>query len=173
MSSGDSFDTFSGPAPTYGDGSGRYRAVRVTRNALATTHPGAVGIADGTGAPISVGDGDIKVAELLSRPEAVELQVFVIQIEGGDEFVALADRAEVVNYPPQHAALRVSDWGEAHGPSVLELLDQVPFDHDADLKDAATDDRLRRTAADREQSGRHAHQPSRRPQTSSQGGRVG
>jgi hypothetical protein len=174
MSRHDTPDTFSGPALTVGDGTGRYRAIRIDRNQLATTHPRALGVAVDSAAPIQVGEGDIKLGELLSRPESVDLQVFVVEIEDDGEFVALAERDAIVNYPPQHAVLRISDWGDAHGPDLRTILDEIPFDDGrSDPWHDAGDDSLRRTAAERERSGRHAHHPARRQQTGAQGGWVG
>lgn len=171
MSRGDSFDTFSGLAITHGDGSGRYRAIRVDRTAFASAHPQAVGVGLGNGAALEVGADEVKLAELLSRPETVELQVFLVQIEDEDDLIALADRAETVNYPPQYAALRVTDWGDSHGADARAALEEIPFEDDS--AEAKHDDSLRRTAADREQSGRHARHPARRQRTGSQGGWVG
>lgn len=164
MSHGDSFDTFAGTAVTYGDGSRRYRARRIDRNALATTQPGATAIPTGNGHGVPLqfdGSQEVKIAEVLSRPEAVELQVFVVEVEDEAEFVAFADRAKEVVYPLEHAVLEVTDWGEARGPDVQSLLDEVPFE-DGDLHGDHDDDAVRRTAADRDQSGKRAHQPARR-----------
>lgn len=174
MSHGDSFDTFSGPAVTHGDGSKRYRALRIDRNQLATTHPAAIGVAAGDGAPIDVGHDDVRVAELLSRPEAVDLQVFVVEIEDDATYLALAERDAIVNYPVGHVALRISDWGDAHAEDVTSLLEQIAYDDgsgDADHEPGSDD--LRRTSADREQAGRHAHHPARRQRAGSHGGWVG
>lgn len=164
MTHGDSFDTFAGTAVTYGDGSRRYRARRIDRHVLATTQPRATATptGNGHGVPLSFdGGSEVRIAEVLSRPEAVDLQVFVVEVEDEAEFVALADRAKDVVYPLEHAVLEVTDWGDAHGQDVQSLLDEIPFE-DGDLAGEHDGDANRRTAADREQAGKHAHHPARR-----------
>lgn len=151
MTHGDSFDTFAGTAVTYGDGSRRYRARRIDRHVLATTQPRATATPTGNGHGVPLqfnGSEEVKLAEVLSRPEAVELQVFVVEVEGEAEFVAFADRAKDVVYPLEHAVLEVNEWGDAHGQDVQSLLDEVPFE-DGDLHGGHDGDAHRRTAAER------------------------
>lgn len=175
MSRGDSYDTFSGSAITLGDGSQRFRAFRIERDALASSQPGAVGIAatGSPGAAIALEPGEVKLAEVLNRPEVLDLQVFVVQIEGGDDFVALAEREAIVNYPIQHLAVQITDWGDPRGESVQAQLDAIAFDDGSEDRDHDGEDSQRRTSADREQAGRHAHHPARRQRAGSQGGWVG
>lgn len=163
MTHGDSFDTFAGTAVTYGDGSRRYRARRIDRNVLATTQPRATATptGNGHGIPLSFnGSEEVKIAEVLSRPEAVDLQVFVIEVEDEGEFVAFADRAKDVVYPLEHAVLEVSDWGDAHGQDVQSLLDEVEF-ADGDLHGGHDGDAHRRTAAGRIAPSRSGRPPGR------------
>lgn len=163
MTHGDSFDTFAGTAVTYGDGSRRYRARRIDRNALATAQPRATATPTGNGHDVPLafnGGGEVRVAEVLSRPEAVDLQVFVVEVEDEAEFVAFADRAKDVVYPLEHAVLEVTDWGDAHGQDVQSLLDEVPFDG-GELHDGHDGDAHRRTAAGRTAPSRSGRPPGR------------
>ncbi len=164
MKHGDSYDTFSGTALTYGDGTRRYRALRVDRTDLASRHPGARAVRTGNGSvDLSSYNGadELRVAEVLSRPDLVEHQVFVIEVEDEAEFIAFAERGKVVVYPLEDASLELTDWGDPnHREHIQDLLDAIPFE--SELHDGHDGDAQRRTAADREQSGKHAHQPARR-----------
>ena len=175
MSHGDSYDTFSGTALTHGDGTTCYRALRIDRDDLVRRQPRATATPTGT-ASAQLGDlgtAEVKIAEVLSRPEAVDLQVFIVEVEGEAEFVALADRSKTVVYPLEDAVLEVTDWGEPHqAASIQSLLDEISFSG-GELHDAHAGDATRRTAADREQAGKHAHQPARRQRVSGGRGWVG